>query len=428
MATISATVAKTLGTEDEPFEGEVPCEKVEQAVLELIEGDRARGDRFCYIFDGFIHKKATDFVEFAKAQFGPCSFWVNCVCDTKAIEERYKKKNETEDIGEDVAAELAEQAKTAEACCKELDACIPNAKARMNIQTDVSLETLQGSLRGCFAAKVVIVNHEKRLCVDSQCANLATKYNMLYLSVYQLIKQHICGQTAIGKQLEACRKPKNLSEHIRIADGIKDEFCEAEYSAVHFDLVVVMKMIQATIAEKRTTEEYILLEGICNNIKLESEDDRLSLRYMDELFAIEKVIGEVAAVISLQFKEQETNFVEDRFEVFEVPVVEEKPAKVEGEEGEEENEPAPVEEEGDAAKPKWDPSEFKWTITNRRAKNLPQVFRDYKGINFHDEVKPAEEFGQSSSDQISKCLDDFCGRVMEESSARYLYQQVIFKE
>jgi hypothetical protein len=58
-------------------------------------------------------------------------------------------------------------------------------------------------------------------------------------------------------------------------------------------------MIQATIAEKRSTEEYILLEGLCNNIKLSNEDDRLSLRYMDELFAIEKVIGEVAAVISL---------------------------------------------------------------------------------------------------------------------------------
>ena len=55
-----------------------------------------------------------------------------------------------------------------------------------------------------------------------------------------------------------------------------------------------------------------------------------------------------------------------------MPEVVEKVAKVEGEEGEEEEaEPAPVEEEGDAAKPKWDPSEYKWTITNRRAKNLP---------------------------------------------------------
>jgi hypothetical protein len=150
---------------------------------------------------------------------------------------------------------------------------------------------------------------------------------------------------------------------------------------------------------------------------------------MDELFCIEKVIGEVAAVISLQYKEEETNFTEDKFEEFVKPVVVEKPVKKEGEEGEEEAEEAPpVEEEGEAAKPKWDPSEFKWTITNRRAKNLPQVFRDYKGINCHDEVKPASEFGNSSSDQISKCLDDFCGRVIEESSARYLYQQVIFQE
>jgi len=122
---------------------------------------------------------------------------------------------------------------------------------------------------------------------------------MLYLSVYQLIKQHICGQTAIGKQLEACRKPKDLSEKIQIAEGISDDFCEAEYSAVHFDLNVVMRMVQSTIAEKRTGEEYILIEGLCNNCKLHSEDDRLSLRYMDELFCIEKVIGEVAAVISL---------------------------------------------------------------------------------------------------------------------------------
>jgi hypothetical protein len=193
MANISAAVAKTLGTEDEPFEGEVPCDKVEQAVLQQIEADRARGDRFTYIFDGFIHKKACDFIEFAQGQFGPCSFWVNCACETKCIEERYKKKNETEEIGEDVAAELAEQLKSAEACCKEFDTAIPNAKCRINVQTDVSMETLQGNLRGQFAAKVVIVNHEKRLSVDSQCANLATKYNMLYLSVYQLIKIHICG-------------------------------------------------------------------------------------------------------------------------------------------------------------------------------------------------------------------------------------------
>jgi adenylate kinase family enzyme len=57
---------------------------------------------------------------------------------------------------------------------------------------------------------VIIVNHEKALPVDTQCANLATKYGMLYLSVYQLIKQHVEGKTEIGMKLESCRKSKNL--------------------------------------------------------------------------------------------------------------------------------------------------------------------------------------------------------------------------
>jgi hypothetical protein len=37
---------------------------------------------------------------------------------------------------------------------------------------------------------------------------------------------------------------------------------------------------------------------------------------MDELFAIEKYIGEVTAVISLQFVAESTNFVEEKWEIF----------------------------------------------------------------------------------------------------------------
>lgn len=121
---------------------------------------------------------------------------------------------------------------------------------------------------------------------------------MLYLSVYQLIKQHVEGKTEIGAKLEACRKPKSL--HALSVESQNDNFNEGTYSAVHFDLDTVVEMISKTIAEKRKAgEEYILLEGLCNNRKLSKEDDRLSLRYMDELFIIEKGIGEVAAVISL---------------------------------------------------------------------------------------------------------------------------------
>lgn len=57
---------------------------------------------------------------------------------------------------------------------------------------------------------------------------------------------------------------------------------------------------------------------------------------MDEIFQIEKCVGEIAGVISLQFKLQPTEFIADAFEHFEEPVKEEKP--VVAEEGNEEAE------------------------------------------------------------------------------------------
>jgi hypothetical protein len=45
-------------------------------------------------------------------------------------------------------------------------------------------------MRSYFCAKVILINHENRLQVDTACANLAIKYNMLYVSVFQLIKEH----------------------------------------------------------------------------------------------------------------------------------------------------------------------------------------------------------------------------------------------
>jgi len=65
---------------------------------------------------------------------------------------------------------------------------------------------------------------------------------------------------------------------------------------------------------------------------------------------------------------------------------------VEGEEGGEEAEPEAAAPEEETGKPKWDPSEFKWTITERRPKNLPQVFKDFKGINCNCELKKATSF------------------------------------
>ena len=58
---------------------------------------------------------------------------------------------------------------------------------------------------------------------------------------------------------------------------------------------------------------------------------------------------------------------------------EEAPKKGEGEEEEEEAEEAPPEDPEEAKAPQWNPKDYKWTITNGHAKNLPQLFRDCKG-------------------------------------------------
>ena len=61
----------------------------------------------------------------------------------------------------------------------------------LNIDTACSKESMTQNVRSRFSAKVIIVNHEKRIDVDTACSNLAIKYNLLYMSVYQLIKQEI---------------------------------------------------------------------------------------------------------------------------------------------------------------------------------------------------------------------------------------------
>ena len=78
-------------------------------------------------------------------------------------------------------------------------------------QTGVSKETLISDIKAQFSAKVILVNHEKRIDVDTACSNLAIKYNMLYLSVYQLIRSEIMAQTQLGIALEHSRRQKQIN-------------------------------------------------------------------------------------------------------------------------------------------------------------------------------------------------------------------------
>jgi len=272
MAVLSEECKKRLGTEDEPFEGDVPLAEVEKDVVALVEADKAASEQFTYIFDGYTHTSAEEFVKWFSGHFGSPSFILKLQADKPIIEDRYRKRNEVEgeELNEDQQAELAEMKKKAETEAKQFAAAIAECGGKtqeIELSTDASLESTLETLRSKFCAKVILVNHEKRLPVDTACCNLAIKYNMLYLSVYQLIKEQISKNTKLGQALAASKKPKALV-NLNPTGAPRDAFEEAEYSAVHFDLPIVMQLIQETIMEKRTNQSFILLEGLCNSSKL----------------------------------------------------------------------------------------------------------------------------------------------------------------
>lgn len=184
---------------------------------------------------------------------------------------------------------------------------------------------------------------------------------------------------------------------------VRDEFNEAEFSAVHFNQKLVMELIDHTITMNRTNQKYIILEGLCNSPKLTQAVDKLELRIQDELNDIEQNIGEIQSIIGLQFNHEAEqvdaeNVVYEKFS--EDAAAEETKAAAEGEE-----EP-PADEA--PKKEVFKPEAYSWTVTNGKSMNLPQCFVLGKGQAKVDSgVKQASIFSSSQYEAIYLALDEF---------------------
>lgn len=99
---------------------------------------------------------------------------------------------------------------------------------------------------------------------------------------------------------------------------------------------------------------------------------------------------------------------EDRiWEEFEAPKEKEVPEKVFDDDG---NEVPPAEAEaladdGEVKAPVFNPAEFKWTVTNKRAKNLPQIFSELKGQSCVCSEMASETISPVKEEAITKSLD-----------------------
>jgi hypothetical protein len=169
----------------------------------------------------------------------------------------------------------------------------------VTIPSDAKIEEVNNDIKAKFAPKIVLVNHEKGLAVDTVCSNLALKYNMLYLSVYQLIKENITKKTEMGVKLLASKRVRPFNPKF---GNQRDDFEEKTFSPVHYDLSIVTALIKKTICERLTNQKFVLVEGLCNNGKLGNEDDQMELRLMDEYFSLEQNVFQVGAVFSLLYE------------------------------------------------------------------------------------------------------------------------------
>jgi len=121
MTSIASDIKKSMGTEEEPFEGEVDIKKVQEAILEMIQKNKESGKKITYLFSSWNHKSATDFLNFMVGSCGIPNFLIHSQCDKKTVEDRYKKKNEVEEISQDVSDEIDASHKIAEKMRVEIE-------------------------------------------------------------------------------------------------------------------------------------------------------------------------------------------------------------------------------------------------------------------------------------------------------------------
>jgi hypothetical protein len=253
MTKIEEQIKVTKGGEDgEAFEGDIELKEIEDKIVATIDDAKKNGGRSKFVFKDFKHETEDQFIKFVD-QFGIPDFSLFMTCEERSIKERWMKKNDSEDVPEEemdrIKSESAANAIRRNKLCEIFNAFGDRSNI-IHIDTSKvgSVESLSKELNNNFSAKVVLVNHEKSIPIDNVCSNVAIKYNMLYISAYQVIKKHILEKTVWGEKLDCNRKNRDLIQEMHQ----RDEHEEILYSPVHFDLNLVMQLLKETVNEKTT--------------------------------------------------------------------------------------------------------------------------------------------------------------------------------
>ena len=208
---------------------------------------------------------------------------------------RWCVRNEAEEPDDEAIAAIPDNTAALEEHLKAKYAEVAEDRYRaLTVDSGTTEAATASAVAELFQPKVVLLVHDKRFVSDTPASNVAIKYNLLYLPVYQLIKEEIEKRTVIGQDLEKAKRPKGVN----MFDIENDEFDEENYSAAHFPLELVVELLKKTVAEKRGSQKFVLISGLCNNSILTEHTDKLETRNMDELLLVEREIGEIVGVTS----------------------------------------------------------------------------------------------------------------------------------
>jgi hypothetical protein len=202
-----------------------------------------------FVIDGFADYAGAEIAAVLGALKAP-SMLIDLDCKLDAVKIRYKIKNELDELTEDQVEEIEKAYQAYEGIRNMLlEQC--KQSEIFQVETMLSEERALKDVDAIFAPKILIFNHHKYILTDALLANISWTNNIVYLSVYQLIKEEIQKKSDLGIKLLNSKRERMLKEEYY---G-KDEFNEAEYCPAYFSLNLVIELIKMKLKQLRNAQK-----------------------------------------------------------------------------------------------------------------------------------------------------------------------------
>jgi len=287
MEALTEDIKKRLATEDNPIENitvDFP-QKLEELKARTL-GRKSKGEKF--VLDGLDFEDPSSIKKIITALGSP-TFYLELAFDPKEIKKRYMKKNEMVELNEEDNAKIDKQIEDFGKTRGMIDSLLAELDVVINhyeLNTDTTEEELKNSIREVFEPKLVLLKWDGDRSISEVFVNLALKYSFLYISIPELIKYETSQRTPIGIELLQTKKPKEL-------------IVEDSYSAAHYENRLILRLLKENMKRIAGKYQIAFIYGYLSSYKLKGWEEMQQFRVMDELFLLEKEVGQIMSIINI---------------------------------------------------------------------------------------------------------------------------------